>query len=603
MKRSVKVLIAVVGLIGLLVILLDIKMSRRQGSVLDTAMVPILTAPPEGLSVVAIATSADTELAEPVALDTSPVSYRQVDAVVRRALELDTSDTRLTNVIGPDDWVIVKINLVCAPLTDSTSSRTNRGFYNNDIQHWGDVTDARVVKSVVTYLVETVGPKRISLVEGSGTWAVAGKFGQGGVYDNSFDVDGWTVHWREFDNICYLEMCEELTNSQERTLVDYVDLNEDEYRFVPVPGGAFQFEGCKFRDGKRFTPWSPIPGTGKRREGYYMPATMLDADKLVNIPAMKMNGGGGTLIFKNYVGAFASIPYGDGLSKRQMDNFSFAHGMVDIFSYKPTVYGVIGGFWASERDWPRDTLNCHNNIVIAGGDPLAVEATTLRAMGVNPRDVVQTHLALAKGFGHYDERDIRVVGTPVRDVRRNFIKHSAFRGLGFQTFLMHGPHKADDLDTDLLGGEPTIAPTEGMTTAGSSWWTFRHPWGYPEAYVSLNENCDVSLTETVTYAYLGIESFESQQGTLVLGFDDGVKVFLNGREVYKDDGSREYKYADVRVPVTLDKGMNRLLIKLRNRYGEAGFSCSIVDDSETRMYDIRVVVPGGPAMVQASAAR
>ncbi len=33
-----------------------------------------------------------------------------------------------------------------------------------------------------------------------------------------------------------------------------------------------------------------------------MPATMLALDKLVNIPAMKMNIGGGTLVFKNYVG-------------------------------------------------------------------------------------------------------------------------------------------------------------------------------------------------------------------------------------------------------------------------------------------------------------
>ncbi len=50
-----------------------------------------------------------------------------------------------------------------------------------------------------------------------------------------------------------------------------------------------------------------------------------------------------------------------------MDKYGFAQGMVDIFSYKPTVYAVVAGFWASEKDWPTDTRNLHHNVVVAGG--------------------------------------------------------------------------------------------------------------------------------------------------------------------------------------------------------------------------------------------
>ena len=48
---------------------------------------------------------------------------------------------------------------------------------------------------------------------------------------------------------------------------------------------------------------------------------------------------------------------------------------------------------------------------------------------------------------------------------------------------------------------------------------------------------------------------------------------------------------DLKIPVTLEKGENHLLIKLKNRYGTAGFSACIEDEAETRLFDMEVVVP------------
>jgi hypothetical protein len=439
-KKRITYLYAAAGLL-LAFAAADILTAHRENT---GSFVTAVDAKTVSKSVVTIVTSMDKVLPLPEPLDAENVTYAQVDAAVRRALDLDTSETNLRKVIKPSDWVIVKINMVCAPIGDSLGARRNETFWRDGIEHWGDVTDARVVKSVVNYMVEKIKPKRITIVEGSGTWAARGKRGQGPQYERySYDEDGWNVRWRGFDNICYREMCEEFTHSQTRTKVDYVDLNEDAYCFVPVPGGAFQRTEVKSRNGKRFGRDSFIPGTGKLREGYYMPETMLGPNKLVNIPAMKMNAGGGTLVFKNYVGAFSSVPYGDGMAKSQMDRYGFAHGMVDIFSYKPTNYAVIAGFWASEKDWPTHTLNLHHNIVIAGGNPVAVEATALRAMGVNPAEVVWTHLARAKGFGSWEEKDITVVGTPVRAVRRNFIKTFGLPGDRFSELPHERPVEGD----------------------------------------------------------------------------------------------------------------------------------------------------------------
>ena len=578
-------------------ITIDVITTHRESALSSAPLTVSAAVKPGAQSVVTIATSADKELDDPVPITAEKVTYEQVNAVVRRALELDTSETCLKKIIKPTDWVIVKINLVIAPLQDPDGKRRNPNFWKHGYEHWGDVTDARVVKSVVNYMVEEIKPKRITLVEASGTWAVAGKRGQAPHYDQSYDEDGWTVHWREFDNLSYKEMCEEFTNAQNHTVVDYVDMNEDEYRFVPVPGGAFQYVDVKFRDKEKYGFATLVPNSGTIRDGYYMPATMLDADKLVNIPVIKMNAGGGTLIFKNYVGAFASIPYGDGVAKSQMDRYGFAHGMVDIYSYKPTDYGIIAGFWASEKDWPSHTTNLHHNIVVAGGDPLAVEATTLRTMGVNPYEVIWTYLAQAKGFGVFDEKDIQVVGTPVREVRRNFIKHSVYQGIGFQNYLMNGPYKETDLDKDLLGGEASIKPVAGNSTNGKQWWVFKHPYGFPEAYVSLNETLKEDLTNTITYAYLCLKSTRRQDGTFTCGFDDGAKVYLNGKEIFRDDGPREYMLRELKIPVTLEKGENHLLIKLKNRYGTAGFSACIEDEAETRLFDMEVVVPQEKGMV------
>jgi hypothetical protein len=550
-------------------------------------------------AVVTLVTSMDKELKNPVPLDAEKVTCEQVNDAVRRALDLDKSETSLVKVIKPDDWVLVKINMVHAPVQDSDGKRKNTMFWNHGFEHWGDVTDARVVKSVIRYMIEKTKPRRISIVEGSGTWAVAGKRGKGPQYDSaSYDNDGWTIHWREFDNICYKELCEEFSRSQDHTLVDYVDLNEDKYKFVPVPGYALQRVDMKSR-GERFGRDAWIPGTGKLREGYFMPETMLNADKLVNIPALKMNSMGGTLIFKNYVGAFSSFPYNDGVAKSQMDRYGVSQGIIDIFSYRPTNYAVIAGFWASEKDWPSWTLNLHHNIVIAGGNPVATEATALRAMGVNPDDVVWTHLAANKGFGSYNEKDITVVGKPVREVRRNFIKHSVYEGIGFQNYLMNGPYHETDLNKDLLGGEAKIKPRDGQkASTGKPWWVYKHAFGFPEAYVSLNETIDDDLANTITYACLCLKSPRIQEGKFMLGYDDGVKVYLNGKIIYYDDGPHEFKIREKSIPVVLEKGENYLLIKLKNRYGAAGFSSSIEDSASTMLYDMDIVVPGEKGMAQ-----
>ena len=64
---------------------------------------------------VVIASSRDEELAEMRAPLDADLSYEQVDAVVRRALDLDSSPKALRRIISETDWVVIKPNMVTLP--------------------------------------------------------------------------------------------------------------------------------------------------------------------------------------------------------------------------------------------------------------------------------------------------------------------------------------------------------------------------------------------------------------------------------------------------------------------------------------------------------
>ena len=113
----------------------------------------------QGNPTVTIAASIDEELEQPAPLDVS-LSFEQVNAVVRRALDLDQSGRSIREVIEPDDWVVIKVNSV------TNRGNTSSAYFNGGFEHPGQITDLRVVKSVVQYLIDEVEPRRITIADG-----------------------------------------------------------------------------------------------------------------------------------------------------------------------------------------------------------------------------------------------------------------------------------------------------------------------------------------------------------------------------------------------------------------------------------------------------
>ena len=91
--------------------------------------------------------------------------------------------------------------------------------------------------------------------------------------------------------------------------------------------------------------------------------------------------------------------------------------VVDINTVLHPAVTVIDGFVGMEGQGPIDGTPVQMNLIIAGTDPVATDATAARAMGFNPHEIKHIHKAFEKGLGQIDAQ---VVGEKLDTVTRAF---------------------------------------------------------------------------------------------------------------------------------------------------------------------------------------
>ena len=136
-----------------------------------------------------------------------------------------------------------------------------------------------------------------------------------------------------------------------------------------------------------------------------------------------------------------------------------------------------------------------------------------------------------------------------------------------------------NIDVDFLeaaGGEPAILPTPGTTSrlihGGTTTWRYI---ASPTNFISVTELLG-HREDAVVYAFVTIRAPRSMSADLLLGSDDGIKVWLNGEVVAMVNRLRVLKLDEDRVQVELRKGINALLLKITQDKGPWSFSCRIV---------------------------
>jgi uncharacterized protein (DUF362 family) len=92
--------------------------------------------------------------------------------------------------------------------------------------------------------------------------------------------------------------------------------------------------------------------------------------------------------------------------------------IVDINTVIKPNLTVIDGFVAMEGKGPVDGSPVKMDLIIAGKDPVATDATGARVMGIDPYEISHIRTAHQKGLGNVD--DIDIVGSQIDDVKRVF---------------------------------------------------------------------------------------------------------------------------------------------------------------------------------------
>ncbi|MEM2169976.1 MAG: DUF362 domain-containing protein [Candidatus Bathyarchaeia archaeon] len=139
--------------------------------------------------------------------------------------------------------------------------------------------------------------------------------------------------------------------------------------------------------------------------------TALDST-IISVPKLKVHRlTMVTLGLKNMMGAL--------VSKGSMHNGRLNENIVDLASILKPSLTVIDGIIAGEGH-ELSGSPVEMNLVIAGTDPVAVDAVGAAVMGISPTEVKHLVLAEKKGLGTCRLENIEVIGEPIERVRRKF---------------------------------------------------------------------------------------------------------------------------------------------------------------------------------------
>jgi len=105
-----------------------------------------------------------------------------------------------------------------------------------------------------------------------------------------------------------------------------------------------------------------------------------------------------------------------------------------------------------------------------------------------------------------------------------------------------------------------------------------------EGYVDLAGLYGSQSSQTVSYLWKEIDSPIEQDATILIGADDGCKLFVNGKEVLSHTRHEAAQPERDRVPIRLQAGRNRVVLKINNGDGPHGFYFAVLSQEELRNF-------------------
>ncbi len=196
-----------------------------------------------------------------------------------------------------------------------------------------------------------------------------------------------------YDKSGLKEVCEEKN-------VPFIDFNSCETTKIILPHGVFIKE-------------------------IVVPKEIFSFHKIISVPVLKTHLlAGVTLGLKNMKG----MQYGDEKIKLHSMGLKMLHtGIVDINtnfngsikSIRPDLV-VVDGSYAQEGEGPIGGDIIKMDVIIAGTDAVATDATACRIMKINPYDIAHIKMAWERGLGEINKEKIEILGERIEDVAKEF---------------------------------------------------------------------------------------------------------------------------------------------------------------------------------------
>jgi uncharacterized protein (DUF362 family) len=164
-----------------------------------------------------------------------------------------------------------------------------------------------------------------------------------------------------------------------------------------------------------------------RLKELFLPKTVLGVDFLVSMPKLKTHHWAGvTLSLKNMFGIVPGSCYG--WPKNVLHWAGIDSSILDINAAARPDFAIVDGILGMEGNGPIQGTPKPCGVLVFGDDPVAVDATCCRVMGLRPERVKYLDAA-GTMLGHLDPEMIQQLGETVASVRTRFAVLEAFKSL------------------------------------------------------------------------------------------------------------------------------------------------------------------------------
>jgi len=289
----------------------------------------------------------------------TPTSYGSRELAIIREMLNECIDPLggLRTVAKPGSTVLIRVNAgFCGP----------PGVFT---------TDPRVLEALILLLQQEIEPRDIIIAENAANFHMLEEINIGATTMECFDACG-------------------LLSVAERNKVKLLPLENDIHELVTIPESRVMSH-CM------------------------VPRAILNADFIIFLPHLKTHlACGVTLSIKLNQGTIPTY------EKKKFHDYRLTEKLLDLLKIIKPHLSIIDGLWAMQGQGPTspflEDLITDMNVLVAGINPIAVDAVGAMLMGFDPMDIPVLAMASREGLGEYDKESLRLVGTPIDQCARRF---------------------------------------------------------------------------------------------------------------------------------------------------------------------------------------